>query len=124
MARVLLIENRDDIVQAVSDALRALSYSFDLAGDAAEALKLLQSSLYDIMIVEVDLPGKDGLALVSSLRRAGTAKLPPVIFVIGPGKLEPMTTAIAARAFNPAAVMMHPVDVEKLKTAIRGELST
>ena len=76
------------------------------------------------MIVEVDLPGKDGLALVSSLRRAATTKLPPVIFLIGPGKLEPMTTATAARAFKPAAVMMHPVDIEKLKTAIRNARST
>jgi DNA-binding response OmpR family regulator len=76
--RVLVIEDDASIASFLSAGLRAEGFAVDLATDGHEGLAKAASSAYDVAIVDVMLPGRDGLSLVAELRRTGH-RLPVLI---------------------------------------------
>jgi DNA-binding response OmpR family regulator len=76
--RVLVIEDDASIASFLRAGLRAEGFAVDMAADGHEGLAKAASSEYDVAIVDVMLPGRDGLSLVGELRRAGH-KVPVLI---------------------------------------------
>ncbi|MBX3618991.1 MAG: response regulator [Rhizobacter sp.] len=76
--RVLLVEDDAMIGEAVQGALKDASYAVDWVRDGGTALSTLGSQHYDVMLLDLGLPGKDGLAVLSSIR----AKNNPVPLLI------------------------------------------
>jgi two-component system, OmpR family, response regulator len=77
--RVLIVEDDETIAGFVAKGLREAGFAVDQAGDGRHGLELARSLPYDAAIVDVMLPGLDGLALVEALRRAGVRT--PVLFL-------------------------------------------
>lgn len=77
--RVLVVEDDATIADFVATGLGQEGFAVDRAADGIEGLKLAQAGGYDVAIVDVMLPGLDGLSLVGALRRAGTGT--PVLFL-------------------------------------------
>jgi two-component system OmpR family response regulator len=77
--RVLIVEDDQTIAGFVARGLREAGFAVDTAGDGSRGLELARSEPYAAAIVDVMLPGKDGLALVEALRRAGVRT--PVLFL-------------------------------------------
>jgi len=69
MARILLVEDEQDIRNMLRDALHLKNHEVDCAADASEALDLSQLSSYDLAIIDYVLPGMRGLDLLQELRR-------------------------------------------------------
>lgn len=69
--RVLVVEDDESIASFVSRGLSEAGYAVDVANTGTEGLFKAQSSEYDAAVVDVMLPGRDGLSLVSELRRSG-----------------------------------------------------
>jgi len=69
--KVLLIEDDADIASFVSKGLKEAGYGVDEIYDGDFGLKRAQSGPYDIIILDLMLPGKDGLTIVSEIRRIG-----------------------------------------------------
>jgi DNA-binding response OmpR family regulator len=76
--RVLVIEDDASIASFLSAGLRAEGFAVDIAADGHEGLAKAASSEYDVGIVDVMLPGRDGLSVVGELRRTGH-KLPVLL---------------------------------------------
>lgn len=76
--RVLVVEDDDKIGAFVSRGLREAGYAVDLVGDGKKALALCLSEPYSAAVVDLGLPGIDGLALIDELRGRGSA-LPVLI---------------------------------------------
>ncbi len=57
MARVLLVDDELNIRNLIGDALVDEGYKVSLAADAAEAIALLQSSTFDVVVSDVSMPG-------------------------------------------------------------------
>jgi two-component system, OmpR family, response regulator len=66
--RVLLVEDDSMIGAAVEGALRDASYAVDWAKNGHSALSALHSQHYDLMLLDLGLPGKDGLEVLRTLR--------------------------------------------------------
>jgi two-component system OmpR family response regulator len=66
--RVLLVEDDPMIGQAVQDALRDASYATDWVKDGLKALDALASQRYDLVLLDLGLPGKDGFGVLRSIR--------------------------------------------------------
>ena len=66
--RVLLVEDDAMIGEAVQGALKDASYAVDWVRDGSAALSTLESQRYDLMLLDLGLPGKDGLAVLTSIR--------------------------------------------------------
>lgn len=66
--RLLLIEDSQRLQRSISAGLRRAGYAVDVIGDGADGLKLAESNSYDVIILDLMLPGLDGLSLLRRLR--------------------------------------------------------
>ena len=65
---LLLIEDSPRLQRSLGRGLRKAGYALDLAGDGEEGLWLAESNAYDVIILDLMLPGIDGLTLLRKLR--------------------------------------------------------
>ena len=70
--RILLIEDSERLQRAVSTGLRKAGYAVDTARSGNEGLWLAEGNPYDVIILDLMLPGLDGLSLLKKIR--GSAK--------------------------------------------------
>ena len=89
--RVLLVEDDRMIGEAVEHALKDASYAVDWVTDGVAASTALETHHYDVVLLDLGLPKKDGLAVLSDLRAQGNTV--PVLLVTA-------RDAIAGRVFG------------------------
>jgi len=77
--RVLIVEDDETIAGFVAGGLREAGFAVDAASDGHDGLELAASQPYDAAVVDVMLPGRDGLTLVEALRARGVRT--PVLFL-------------------------------------------
>ncbi|QDL37681.1 response regulator transcription factor [Rhodoferax sediminis] len=66
--RVLLVEDDPMIGEAIQSALRDASYATDWVKNGQAALDTLSGQYYDLVLLDLGLPGKDGLDVLGSIR--------------------------------------------------------
>jgi DNA-binding NtrC family response regulator len=67
-ARILIVDDEPDTCANLSDILTDLGYQVDTAHDGFAALELVQKRAYDIALLDLRMPGMDGLALYRRIR--------------------------------------------------------
>lgn len=67
--KLLVIEDEEDIARALSKGLRKKGYAVDTASDGREGLALLEINQYDLVVLDLNLPGMDGMEVLHQLRR-------------------------------------------------------
>lgn len=70
-SRLLLVEDEPGIALALSDDLTMEGYRVEVAGDGVSAAARARTEPFDLIILDVMLPGKDGFEVCRELRRAG-----------------------------------------------------
>jgi DNA-binding response OmpR family regulator len=70
--RILLVEDSVRIQRSVMMGLRASGFAVDASGNGLEGLRMAQGVEYDVMILDLTLPGMDGLELLKKLRGSGS----------------------------------------------------
>jgi DNA-binding response OmpR family regulator len=71
--RVLLVEDSERLRRTVSTALKRSGYLADSTDDGKEGLWLAESNDYDVIVLDIMLPGLDGLSVLQKLRKQGKA---------------------------------------------------
>lgn len=71
--RVLVVEDSPRLQRTLELALRRTGYAVDVAGDGDEGLWLAAEGQYDAIVLDLMLPRRDGLSLLTELRRRGKA---------------------------------------------------
>lgn len=71
--RILVVEDERPLLEAVAAVLREESYQVDEADNGPDGLYWAQQRIHDLIVLDLNLPGMDGLAVLTGLRRAGTA---------------------------------------------------
>jgi two-component system response regulator BaeR len=66
--RLLIVEDEADLAAIIADYAVAAGYEATCIGDGAEALASLRRSLPDLVVLDIQLPGMDGLALCKAVR--------------------------------------------------------
>ena len=79
MSRVLIAEDEDRISSFVDKGLRASGYTTTVSANGLEALTLAESGNFDLVLLDVGLPGIDGFEVLKRLRASNTAL--PVIML-------------------------------------------
>src|SRR5688500_114520 len=69
--RILIVEDHDDLADALRANLRAEGYQASVASDGRQALATVRADPPDIIVLDIGIPGIDGLALLSRLRAEG-----------------------------------------------------
>lgn len=84
MHRILIAEDEPRIASFIQKGLRAHGFSTEIAGDAHETLLLVQEEKFDLLILDLGLPGKDGLDVLEEIRGQGE-QLPIIILTARDG---------------------------------------
>ncbi|MCU1237850.1 MAG: two component transcriptional regulator, winged helix family [Candidatus Solibacter sp.] len=71
MTRILVVEDEPGIALGLEDDLTMEGYEVEVAGDGITATRLAKTGAFDLILLDVMLPGKDGLEVCRELRRAG-----------------------------------------------------
>jgi CheY-like chemotaxis protein len=85
--RVLVVDDDPDILEYVSSFLEDHGYEVAVASRASSALAALDSSPPDAMLLDVLLPGRSGLKLLTTIRRDRRYADLPVVVVTGNDRL-------------------------------------
>jgi CheY-like chemotaxis protein len=107
--RILVVDDDPDICHNLSDILIDLGYSVDFAHDGPAALELVRQRPYDVALLDLKMPGMDGLTLYREIKkqRAETVALLVTAYA-GPATA---TEALSAGAWK---VVPKPVDFPAL----------
>jgi two-component system, OmpR family, copper resistance phosphate regulon response regulator CusR len=84
--RILVVEDDRNVANFVRKGLKEELYAVDVCYDGEEALYLVQVNSYDLVILDVMLPKKDGFAVCNEIRRQGN--LTPVLMLTARDQLE------------------------------------
>ena len=93
--RVLLIEDEPGIVDFVRRGLEAEGFTVEAAADGIEGERLALSDSFDAVVLDLMLPGRGGLEILGSLRRAKPTL--PVIVLTARGEIEDRVAGLGAR---------------------------
>jgi DNA-binding response OmpR family regulator len=98
MSRVLVVEDEAHLAKGLRFNLEAEGHSVEVSGDGESALERLVAKKedFDAVVLDVMLPGKDGFAVVSSLRKAHNYV--PVLILTARGRPEDVLQGFAAGA--------------------------
>ena len=67
--RLLIVEDEKQICDMVAKSLYAAGYEVDTCYDGKEALECILSENYDLIVLDLNLPGMDGMELLKELRK-------------------------------------------------------
>jgi DNA-binding response OmpR family regulator len=67
--RILVAEDHPTLARSIADGLREEGYAVDLTFDGNEALHLAGTNPYDAIVLDLMLPGRDGISVIQVLRR-------------------------------------------------------
>jgi len=71
--RILIVEDDDQIADFVQQGLREAGYAVDRTANGNEGFRYALNQPYDAAVVDLMLPGRDGLALIQGLRQRGVS---------------------------------------------------
>jgi len=67
--RILLVEDERKLSAIIKRSLKESNYAVDLADNGDEALFIAESNPYDLIILDIMLPGRDGISICRNLRK-------------------------------------------------------
>ena len=117
-ASVLVVDDEEHIRDILRESLEAAGYPADTAGDGQEALRKLARGRYRLMLLDIRMPSRSGLSLLSAIR--GKVGRMPVIVLTGMAAPEEMAEALALGA---ARCVRKPFQIESLLSLVREVLA-
>lgn len=84
--RVLIVEDNRRLAESIQDILKQIWYDSDICTDGTSGAYLLEEGNYDAAILDIMLPGKDGLAILKDARAKGC--LIPVLLLTAKSEVE------------------------------------
>jgi two-component system, OmpR family, response regulator QseB len=115
--RVLLVEDDRMIAQGLQTALRQDGYAVDWMGDGRAAEAALHSARFDLVLLDLGLPQRDGLSVLRELRRRGDAT--PVIILTARDDTQDRIDGLDAGADD---YIVKPFDLEEVAARMRSVL--
>src|SRR5688500_2842166 len=76
---ILVVEDEPDGQPVIGEILKYLKFSWDSTPTAKEAFQLLEKNAYGALILDIALPGMDGLELLREVRNSDLRELPVIV---------------------------------------------
>ncbi|WP_018717393.1 response regulator transcription factor [Arhodomonas aquaeolei] len=117
MTSILVVEDNLDLAANIVDYMETCGHVADSAADGREALRLTGCHHYDVIVLDLALPGVDGLTVCRRLREGGDAT--PVIMLTARGELDEKLAGIEHGADD---YLVKPVALAELEARIRAQV--
>ncbi len=109
MIRALIVDDDPTTLASISRTFRLAGYEAVVCDEAAKAIALLQQERFDIIVSDVVMPAKDGLAMLAEVRELGITI--PVIMISGQATVD---MAVRATRLGAADFLEKPISADKL----------
>lgn len=94
--KILLVEDEKRMAQALCEILRQENYDVDHCADGISGLETAQTGIYDILILDVMLPGKNGFEIARTLRKDGIKT--PILMLTAKAEVDDKVTGLDSGA--------------------------
>ncbi|MEM7026951.1 MAG: response regulator transcription factor [Pseudomonadota bacterium] len=112
---ILLIEDHQDIATMVLDYLQQQGYIVDYAADGITGLHLAVKNTYDVIVLDLMLPGMDGMEVLSNLRREAK-QATPILILTARDTLEDKLAGLEQGADD---YLIKPFEIRELEARIK-----
>jgi DNA-binding response OmpR family regulator len=117
VTRILIAEDEARIASFLEKGLRANGFQTEVVADGEDALRLGRSDRFDLAILDIGLPGKDGLEVLRELRRSGQTL--PVLVLTARSSVTDTVAGLDAGADD---YLAKPFSFEELLARVRVRL--
>ena len=114
---ILLVEDEPAIAEFVERGLRAAGYAVDRASDGAEAERRARTGQYELVLLDILLPERNGLEVLASIRERDRQL--PVILLTALGEIEDRVHGLDSGATD---YVVKPFSMEELLARVRAHL--
>ena len=115
---ILVVDDEPDIRQLVSEILEDEGYDVAVADSAEEAKELRRKRRPDLVLLDIWMPGEDGISLLKGWQKSGSLCC-PVIMMSGHGTIE---TAVEATRLGAYDFIEKPLSIAKMLLAVENAL--
>ena len=113
-SRILVVDDDRAFRLSTAELLRQDGHRVELAEDATAAAEALKAGRFDLMLLDLRMPGLDGLSLLEVLRKRGEGV--PILMVTGFGSIEKAVQSLHTGADD---FLTKPVDPDVLSARVR-----
>ena len=117
MSHVLLVEDDEHLAEGMVFNLRNAGYDVTACDNGEEALDALGRSTFDVILLDVMLPGIDGLEVVRRVRQTGNTS--PILMITALNRADDVIAGLDAGADD---YVTKPFDLDEVLARIRGAL--
>ena len=111
---ILIIEDEEQLCCSIAEGLRMDGYETDTCFDGNEGLELCMTENYDLILLDLNLPGMDGLELLQQFRQSNTST--PVLILSARGQIQDKVEGLDLGAND---YLTKPFHFEELEARIR-----
>lgn len=115
--RITLVEDNISLAKGITYRLEDAGHAVDALHDGTEAEAYLKDDGADLVILDINLPGVDGLALLAQMRRRGDSR--PVILLTARAETQDRVTGLDAGADD---YLIKPFEMAELEARVRALL--
>lgn len=120
MNHILIADDEQDIRESLAAILSEEGYQVTTTATAGEAIELVRDSTYDVVLLDIWLPDRDGLEALSEMRSAGHAEnTPEVIIISGHGTIE---TAVRATKLGAYDFLEKPLSIDRTLILVKNAI--
>lgn len=117
---ILVVDDNSSNQLLVREVLEAAGYQIEVASTASQALDWLKTTTPAMILMDIELPGKDGLSLTRLLKSMSPTTAIPVVAMTAHTSLQTRADALAAGC---AGFISKPIDIHALPGRIAGILA-
>ena len=119
MSHILVVDDETEIRESLSEILKEEGYTVTSSGTASEAMILLRDAPYDVMLLDIWLPDRDGLEVLAEIRSLESESKPEVIIISGHGTIE---TAVKATKLGAFDFLEKPLSIDRTLILLKNAL--
>jgi len=116
-AHLLIVDDEANTLASLSRAFRLAGHEATVCDNAAKALELAKAQNFDLILSDVVMPGKDGLALLEELKQQGVST--PVVMMSGQAHID---MAVRATRLGALDFLEKPITTDKLLLTVDNAL--
>ena len=117
-ATVLIVEDSPDIAQPLADAFRFADFAVLVAPNAVQALQLAEEHRPDVILMDIQLPDMNGLAVADTLKQDPATLAIPIIAMTAYDIDAPQAKAITRTCIGYAQKPIRPREIINLAEAV------
>ena len=118
-ARILIVDDEPVIRQSLAGVLEDEGYQTHAVATGEECCEEMARAAYDLVLLDVWLPGMDGLETLARLQEIPFANRPMVVIISGHGTIE---TAVKATKLGAFDFLEKPLTIEKVMVVVKNAL--